>query len=181
MIAILRKFFTDSDVQDAALTLYGQIVEQARVPEFYHSLGVPDSPTGRFDMIALHGFLVLHRLRSDQESGALAQALSDTMFADMDRNLREMGVGDLSVGKHMKRLASHYFGRVVAYETGLGGTDDQLGDALRRNLYATAEAAPTQVAGMISYVRAAAASLQDQPYSAFNGGTVEFSPVSCTS
>lgn len=181
VIAILKNFFTDSGVQDAALILYGQIVEQARVPEFYHSLGVPDSPTGRFDMLALHGFLVLHRLRHDEESGPLAQALSDTMFADMDRNLREMGVGDLSVGKHMKKLASHYFGRVVAYEVGLEGTDEQLGDALRRNLYATVEAAPTQVNAMIGYVRTAAASLQGQPFSAFNGGIIEFAPFSGTS
>ena len=180
MIAILRNFFTDSSVQDAALILYGQIVEQARVPEFYQSHGVPDSPTGRFDMLALHGFLVLHRLRRDQESGALAQALSDTMFADMDRNLREMGVGDLSVGKHMKKLASHYFGRVVAYEVGLEGTDEQLGDALRRNLFATVEATPTQVDAMIGYVRAAAASLQGQPFSAINGGTIRFALVSGT-
>ena len=177
MISLLRKLFADSTVKDAALQVYGQIVEQARVPEFYHSLGVPDSATGRFDMLALHGFLVLHRLRCDQESGDLAQALSDTMFADMDRNLREMGVGDLSIGKHMKKLASHYFGRVVAYEVGLAGTDDQLRDALRRNLYATADPAITQVDTMIAYVRAAAASLKQQPFSAFNGGTIKFAPV----
>ena len=177
MIAILHKFFSGSSLQDAALTLYGQIVEQARVPQFYNLHGVPDSPTGRFDMIALHGFLVLHRLRQVRDSGALAQALSDAMFADMDRNLREMGVGDLSVGKHMKKLASHYFGRVVAYKAGLEGTDKQLGDALRRNLYATVEVSPTQIVAMTSYVRAASACLQDQSYATFCNGSIEFLPT----
>jgi cytochrome b pre-mRNA-processing protein 3 len=177
MIRILSRFFTGSELRSTAMRLYSRIVEQARSPEFYRSLGVPDSPTGRFDMVALHGILVMRRLTSEGNSAGLAQELSDTMFADLDRNLREMGVGDLSVGKHMKKLASHYFGRVEAYEDGLVGNEQLLQDALRRNLYATAKPAPAQIAAMAGYVRAAAASLKQQPLASFSAGSIEFAPI----
>ena len=177
MIWILGRLFTDSKLREAATRLYSRIVEQARRPEFYRSLGVPDSPTGRFDMIALHGFLVVRRLGREENAADLAQELSNTMFADMDRNLREMGVGDLSVGKHMKKIASHYFGRVGAYEDGLDGDEVLLQGALRRNLYATAEPGPAQVAAMAGYVRAAAASLEPQPLASFSTGSIEFAPI----
>ena len=72
--------------QAAAEALYGQAVAQSRRPEFYRDLGVPDSLDGRFDMIALHVFLLLNRLRNEgQIANGLAQRLYDTMFADMDR------------------------------------------------------------------------------------------------
>ena len=177
MIGILSRLFSDPGVRDAAKRLYGRIVGQARMPEFYRSLGVPDSPTGRFDMIALHGILVVRRLGSEENASDLTQELSNTMFADVDRNLREMGVGDLSVGKHMKKLASHYYGRIGAYEGGLDGDEDLLRDALRRNLFATANPAPDQLDAMAGYVRATAEALKQQPLASFNAGTIEFAPI----
>jgi cytochrome b pre-mRNA-processing protein 3 len=128
-----------SRVQTAANHLYSRIVTQSRLPAFYVDYGVPDTPDGRFDMIALHAVLVLRRLRRDHERTApLAQALFDLMFADMDQNLREMGVGDLSVGKRVKALAKAFYGRLAAYNAGLDGADVQnrlLTSALRRNVY----------------------------------------------
>ena len=177
MIGILSRLFTNTELREAALLLYSRIVEQARSPEFYRSLGVPDSPTGRFDMVALHGILVVRQLASEKSGAGLAQELSDAMFADMDRNLREMGVGDLSVGKHMKKLASHYFGRVEAYEEGLDGDEALLQDALRRNLYATAKPAPIQLVAMAGYVRATVASLKQQPLASFSAGGIQFAPI----
>ncbi|MDP6954163.1 MAG: ubiquinol-cytochrome C chaperone family protein, partial [Alphaproteobacteria bacterium] len=85
----------DQALSGKADALYGALVAQARRPEFYADLGVPDTVDGRFDMIMLHLSLLLRRLRGDDE--ALAQAVLDTTFDDMDRNLREMGAGDLGV------------------------------------------------------------------------------------
>ncbi|MGB1548449.1 MAG: ubiquinol-cytochrome C chaperone family protein, partial [Alphaproteobacteria bacterium] len=100
-------------VKQSARTLYTQIVAQARRKEFYTAGGVPDTLDGRFEMLALHAFLVLYRLKR-LDADELAQALFDMMFADMDENLREIGVGDLSVDKRVKRMVSAFYGRVVA-------------------------------------------------------------------
>src|SRR5262245_48094906 len=96
--------------------LYAAAIAQARQPVFYAGLRVPDTVDGRFELVALHVFLILQRLKSEPEATPFAQALFDTMFADMDRNLREMGVGDLSVGKKVKAMAQGLYGRIAAYE-----------------------------------------------------------------
>ena len=120
--------------------LYDSVVRQARRPEFYLNCDVPDSVDGRFDMIALHAFLVLRRLKRDHERTAdLAQIFFDTMFDDMENNLREMGAGDLGVSRRVKAMAKAFYGRIAAYEAGLAGGDDILADALLRNLYRRGE------------------------------------------
>jgi cytochrome b pre-mRNA-processing protein 3 len=136
----LSALFRRSPITDSADKLYLAAVKQARRPEFYRRCGVPDTATGRFEMIALHVFLLLYRLKGETDEGAaLAQGLFDAMFADMDRNLREMGTGDLSVGGKIRRLAEGFYGRVAAYDAGLAAGEEGLADALGRNLYATAE------------------------------------------
>ena len=107
--------------RQAADQLYRAMVEQARRPAFYRELGVPDTPEGRFEMIALHAALVLRRLRREGLPGqALGQALFDLMFADLDAGLRELGVGDLGVGTYIKRLAGQFYARLAALDEGLG-------------------------------------------------------------
>ena len=121
----------------AADKLYAAAVARARDPVFYARLGVPDTPEGRFEMIALHGFAIMRRLKSAGAPGAqLSQDVFDALFADLDRNLREMGVGDLAVGKRIKRLATQFFGRVLAYEQGLAAGEAALSEVLARNIYA---------------------------------------------
>lgn len=103
---------------------------------FYRDCGVPDTVDGRFDLIVLHTYIVLDRLRAEGEAGRkLSQQLFDTLFDDMDRSLREMGVGDLSVGKHVKRMASGFYGRMKAYDEARAAGDEALAEALRRNVY----------------------------------------------
>ncbi len=121
----------------AAERLYAAAVARAREPVFYARLGVADTPEGRFEMIALHGFAVMRRLKSAGAPGAeLSQDVFDVLFTDLDRNLREMGVGDLAVGKRIKRLVTQFYGRVLAYEQGLAAGEATLGDILARNIYA---------------------------------------------
>jgi cytochrome b pre-mRNA-processing protein 3 len=152
------------DIRDSAAMLYALAVEQARRPEFYSRLGVPDTLDGRFEMIALHVFLLLHRLKQRGEAPALAQALFDLMFQDMDQNLREIGVGDLSVGKRVKTMAKALYGRCAAYEAGLAEGDAGLAAALRRNLFGTLDAVEDVVlARFCAYLRREAAALAAQP------------------
>lgn len=149
---------------ERAVSLYGAIVAQGRQPAFYRDFAVPDTLDGRFDMIVLHAILVMRRLGRIGEPGrALSQALFDLLFADMDSSLREIGVGDLGVGKKVKAMAQAFYGRIDAYEAGLQSpSDDGLVAALTRNLYGTAVAPAPAVAAMAAYMRQADAALMAQ-------------------
>ncbi len=170
------KWFRKDPQMDAARRLYVVIVEQARHPAFYTTCGVPDTVTGRFDLIALHGFLVMNRLKDGNATRQLAQAISDVVVDDMDRNLREMGTGDLAVGKKVKRVMEGYFGRLEGYKQALSGDDDGLAAALRRNLFAAATPSDGQLAAVVGYVRREAAGLGDQAIDRLEAGAVAFGP-----
>jgi cytochrome b pre-mRNA-processing protein 3 len=96
--------------------IYGMIVTQAREPLFYRDLGVADTVNGRFDLLILHLWMVLRRLRPMEGGERLAQALFDRFCADLDDNLREMGVGDLTVPKRMQAFGEAFYGRAAAYD-----------------------------------------------------------------
>lgn len=153
----LMSFFRRANPDEqAAQALYVSIVTQARTAGFYSAYGVPDSVDGRFDMIVLHAMLVMRRLRAEGEStNGLAQALFDYMFDDMDRSLREIGVGDMSVGKHIKKMAKAFYGRAAECEAGLDGGDSAMSDALKRTLYRSATPSNAQLAAMTRYLRQA--------------------------
>ncbi|MGH7012865.1 MAG: ubiquinol-cytochrome C chaperone family protein [Stellaceae bacterium] len=148
--------------QRVVQALYGAIVAAARAPVFYAEWGVPDTLDGRFELIALHAFLALRRLKQSDETAAFAQTLFDVMFADLDRNLREMGAGDLGVGRQVKTMAKAFYGRIVAYERGLAGTDS-LDEALRRNLYGTTTPDAAQVELAADYLRRQVRALDAMP------------------
>jgi cytochrome b pre-mRNA-processing protein 3 len=167
--------FRRNPVRDAAEHAYGLVVEQSRRPEFFTTLGVPDSLDGRFELICLHAFLYLHRLKAEGAASAtLGQRFFDRMFADFDRSLREIGTGDLSVGRQVKRMAEAFYGRIRAYEEGLVGSDAALCASLARNIYGTAAAMDDQLARLASYMRREAASLADQPADVLLAGTMTF-------
>jgi cytochrome b pre-mRNA-processing protein 3 len=134
--------------------LYGSIVAAARQQNFYLKHGVPDSVDGRFDMLVIHMFLVLERLKGDAHT-ELRQALTDTFFKDMDRSLREMGTGDLSVGKKVRKMAEAFFGRIRAY--GEAADEVALSAAIARNVYAELDPTPAPI--LASYIERARQSL----------------------
>ena len=167
--------FRSNSVRDAAELAYSRVVEQARRPGFFIDCGVPDTLDGRFELICLHAFLYLHRLkREDQRSAPLGQRFFDTMFADFDRSLREMGTGDLSVGREIKGMAEAFYGRVAAYEHGLTGDDSVLQPALARNLFGTAPPTRQRVEAMALYARREAARLDQQDATELLAGQVRF-------
>lgn len=173
----LKSLFRPTAESLAAYRLYGALAAQARRAEFYVRLGVADSPTGRYSMVALHGFLVMDRLARDRATAELAQKLFDAMFADMDRNLREMGVGDLSVGKKVKKLARHFYGMADAVRAGLESGQDELAEALSRNVYGDAPPSGDALRRLADYVRASADSLRRQPAEELVDGAVRFAPL----
>jgi cytochrome b pre-mRNA-processing protein 3 len=167
------------DPQAATITaLYGAIVAQARVPAFYLAFSVPDTPEGRFDLLVLHLALVCRRLgRAEGAEQAAARALSQGIFdmfcRDMDHNLREMGVGDLSVPKTMRKLGEAFYGRLEVYDRALASADDaDLAAALGRNVPGQAPVEAAQ--RLAAYVRAAAARLEALPIAGFRNGKVSF-------
>ena len=116
--------------------LYASAVDLARNPMFFKDFGVGDNLDGRFDCLALCVSLVMRRLKAlDAEGAALSQQLFDTMFADMDLTLREMGAGDIGVSKRVRVMAEGFTGRLNAYAAALDENDRAaLKAALERNL-----------------------------------------------
>jgi cytochrome b pre-mRNA-processing protein 3 len=172
---ILKEFFKPGPWDDSAGKLYVCVVKQARQPGFYLSCGVPDTADGRFDMILLHAFLLLRRLkRNHKQTADLAQAVFDLMFADMDQNLREMGVGDLGVGKRVKSMAAAFYGRIQAYDDGLEGGETALADSLRRNLYRKTEPEDFQISAVSDYMRREDARLIDMDTESLLKGELDF-------
>lgn len=166
---ILKHLFRRSPAPERKA--YEAIVAAARHPAFYADWGVADTLDGRFDMIALHTFLVLDRLKGEEPG--FRQALVDELFRDMDRSLREMGVGDLSVGKKVRKMAEVFYGRVAAYDAALAGPEAELEAALSRNVFPEGHAGlgPRR---LCAYVMNQRAHLAAQPASAVAGGGVHF-------
>lgn len=122
--------------------MYQSVMDQARQAAFYADWGVPDTIEGRFDMLIAHAVLALRRLKAvglqrAEEAADRSQSLTDVLFKDLDRALRETGVGDVSVPKKMNKLASAFFGRGKSYGDALDAGDvEALATALARNLTA---------------------------------------------
>lgn len=159
--------------------LYIAMVTQSRQEAFYLDLEVADSVEGRYDMIVLHAFFIMRRLKSVEGTEDFSQALWDLMFADMDLNLRELGVGDMGLARRVPKMAEAFYGRVSAYEEGLK-TDDQnetLMSALDRNLYRNQSADAESLRLMADYVRREAENLAETPIEMLVKGRVNFGPA----
>ena len=173
---IFARLVQRAKLGDQAHGIYRALVEQARGVAFYRDRGVPDTLDGRFEMILLHTVMVLRRLRGEGKDGtALGQVLFDVLIDDMDQSLREMGVGDLSVGRRVKAMAEAFYGRAAVYEAAFStGDAAALREALARNLFGTAEADAGDVAAIAEYVGREIAALDAQPGPALLAGEVRF-------
>jgi cytochrome b pre-mRNA-processing protein 3 len=168
-------FYRRNAAREAADRAYRRVVEQSREPVFFTEYGVPDTLDGRFELISLHAFLYLHRLKAERPSAnQLCQGFFDRMFADFDRALREMGVGDLSVGKQVKLMARAFYGRICAYEEALGGGEEALRAALARNLFGTVSDPVLFADEMAQYVEEAVRKLGRQSTPELLTGCVVF-------
>ena len=171
-------FFSRRGKQErAAFQLYGSAVAAAREPFIYGPLGVPETLDGRFDAIGLYVYLAIRRLNQDPGPGAaMAQAVFDAMFLDMDINLREMGVGDMSVGKRNRAMWEAFHGRAAAYASAWDD-DAAFALALGRNLWRGLEAPDGSPAALVRLAHAQAAFLAGQALDVLLGGQVAFLPA----
>jgi cytochrome b pre-mRNA-processing protein 3 len=151
-----------------AKELYGGVVTAARQPIFYERLRVPDTPEGRFELVALHLFLALESLEHQDRSGDLRQRIIETFVTDMDDCMREMGVGDLSVPKKVRRAAAAFYERASQYREGLAhGGRPTLEECLVRYVFSGNPPSQDAVAELARYVREAASALSDREFDAY--------------
>lgn len=155
---MLQKLFPNRRARHGE-ALYALAVGQARQPAFYTDLGVADRIDARFELYTLHVLLLTMRLRDEGERGAdTAQLLFDTYVSALDHALRELGVGDISVGKKMRKLGESLYGSMAAWEGPLReGDADALATALARNVYESGD--PAVASGLARYAVASRAAL----------------------
>ena len=164
--------FRKKTATEPVFAVYTAIVAQSRQPRFYADWGVPDTVTGRFDMISLHLALLFRRLRAEGASARVfSQAVFDLFFKDMDRSLREMGAGDLAVPKKIKKMGNLFFGLLASLDDALASSDPAAVEVvLVRNIYG--ENANPFAHQLAEYLIAESAALAAQPADAIVTGQI---------
>ena len=159
---MIFSFFRRDVQSEAILSIYNKVVAQARLSCFYRDYTVADTVSGRFDLIVLHLALVLDRLAQDPALRTLGQGVFDRFCQDMDHNLREMGVGDLTVPK--ERMGEAFYGRQMAYLAALALPDDgrALVETVERNIYGGSASAQAAAARLAAYIRLTVHDLKGQ-------------------
>ena len=167
---MLQNLFKTRPRERLGEPLYDLAVRQARQPAFYTALGVADRIDARFELYTLHVLLLVMRLRDEGEHGAeAAQALFDTYVSALDHALRELGVGDISVGKKMRKLGEAMYGRMTAYEAPLRDEGAAvLAAGLARNVFESDD--PTAGEALAGYALASRARLANQSFAAVRAG-----------
>lgn len=132
------------------------LVTRARAPVFFEALRVPDTVDGRFDLVTLHAWLVLARLKEGGHA-QLSQVLTDSLFVAFDEGLRELGSGDMGLGRRLKAMANAFYGRLAAYEAAKG--EAQMAEALNRNVFRGVPGYEREAATLARYVFSARNSL----------------------
>lgn len=170
----LSRLFQPKPERSAAEALYAWVAQAARAPRPFAEWGVPDTFDGRFDMLVLQAFFVLNRLQGQGErADATAQAFFDTLFKHLDHTLREIGVGDMGIGRRIQAMASAFYGRCDAYAGALADPA-ALEAALVRNVYRDAPGAAAGAPALAAYVRATISALADQPLDTVLDGAVRW-------
>lgn len=158
-------WFRNRANEDAAAATYAGIVGAARQPKLFSEIGVPDTLEGRYEVLVIHLFLFLYRLKDESDDVRRhSQRVFDVMFRDLDRSLREMGVGDLTVPKKIKKLASAFYGRTAAYDAAITACDGvELEVAVLRNVFGGDLAQAPAARQLAGYMLASCETLKAQP------------------
>lgn len=169
---MILNLFRKNPTADAVRDVYRAIVAQSRQPVFYAEWGVPDTLTGRFDMISLHMALLLRRLRrSGGDATEFSQQLFDYFFKDMDRSLREMGVSDLGVPKRIQKMSEVFYGLLTNLNDAMDKRDEvELEAVIRRNLFGDDAAA--DASRLAAYLSAQSDALETQSTDSIRAGQV---------
>lgn len=156
---------------ETASRLCRAVSHRAREPAFYREYGVADSIDGRFDLVALHAWPVLERLRESDET-ALAQSFVNALFAGFEDALREQGAGDIGMSRRMKKMASAFYGRLRAYS--VSADEAALTAAILRNVY-RGESKRVDRAGLLAkYINAVRREMAGRTLAS---GELQFAPI----
>jgi cytochrome b pre-mRNA-processing protein 3 len=173
---VLERLFRPRPSKAAGAALFQAVTRQARRPAFYAEFGVPDTVEGRFELYSLHVVLLVCRLKGEgPQASEVSQALFDSYLRSLDDALREMGVGDLSVGKKMRKLGEAFYGRAKAYDAALGESSEALSALIGRTMFA--DAPNGDVAAVTDYVRRAFDHLRAQPLEPLLSGQVAWAEI----
>lgn len=169
---MILSLFRKKTPPEPVFAVYAAIVAQSRRPRFYAEWQVPDTVTGRFDMISLHLALLFRRLRSDDPKVRdFSQAVFDLFFRDMDRSLREMGAGDMAVPKKVQKMGSIFYGLLANLNEAFDQNDlEALTAVLERNIYGGATLPEARL--LAGYLHAESQRLAAQPVAAITGGVL---------
>jgi cytochrome b pre-mRNA-processing protein 3 len=177
-VMLLDRLFRPRAATTAGRALYARAVEQSREPSLYADLGAPDTVEGRFEIYSLHVVLLLDRLRGHGAAASeVSQALFDTYVQALDNALREMGVGDLAVGRKMRKLGEAFYGRAKSYEAAFAALPDDgpLQALIVRTVYDEADVAPAP--RLTAYVLAQRGALAEQTGERLMAGDVDWKPA----
>ncbi len=177
---MLQRLFKPRPAARAGRDLFKALSTQARLPVFYERLGVADTVEGRFELYVLHLVLVLHRLKGQGVQAAeTSQAVFDTFLRNLDEGLRDMGVGDLSVGKKMRKLGEAVYGRIKGYDRAFADPDrtSALESLIARTVYQ--DRADASAATLARYAAATVVTLAAEPLDAVLQARLVWSEVSC--
>ena len=167
-MSLLHRLFGRSDDNEAMRPLYDAVIARGRARHWYVDGKVPDTIDGRFEMIAAILALVVARLEMETERRHNVAWLIELFVTDMDSQLREIGIGDMVVGKHIGRMMSALGGRIGAYRDGL--RDGIFEAALIRNLYRGAEPEPAALDHLAERLRTFHLALAAAPTDAIVAG-----------
>lgn len=160
---------------NAAHDLYVATIKSARDPWLFNDCGVPDTPEGRFEALTLMAFIVLNRLKDIEGAAGVSQAYFDIMFEDIDANLREMGVGEATIAKRMKKLAGSFYGRVKTYDEALLSDEPaKWPETIKRYLFNETEVSDVTVAAVAAYSSDIAQSIATQRADDLLAGKITF-------
>lgn len=163
MFSLRNLFRPQPDPREARRPLWDAVVATARAPHWYAEGGVPDTLDGRFDMVSLVLALVLHRIDEDPAYARAGVELTESFVTDMDGQMRQIGFGDMVVGKQIGRMVGALGGRLGVYRAADGS--DDLRAALVRNLWRGNEPETAGLAHVIAEVAKLRAALAAMPVS----------------
>lgn len=160
---------------NSAHTLYTETIVAARDPWLFNECGVPDTPEGRFEVLTLMAFLLLRQLKEIEEAESLAQYYFDIMFEDIEANLREMGVGETTLAKRMKKLAGSFYGRIKTYDDAISSDEpDVWRETIKRYLFAETEVPEDVIDATANYALAIGENIASQNTTDLLEGRVMF-------
>lgn len=167
--SFLKTLFRRDEGREALVPLYNAVVAEARNPVWYLDGQLPDTVDHRFEMVAALTALAIIRLDRAGDAGKVAAVMLTELFVDdMDGQLRQEGIGDIVVGKHIGKMMASLGGRIAAYRDGLEG--DGLEEALVRNLYRGEHPGDAALAFTAARLRTHWQSLLGHPDEAVLGG-----------